>query len=143
LGRKMPITSFCFFVGALALAGLPPFNGFQSKLALFVAGAGAGDWWAVLIGMLGSILTLVVLVKAAKNIFWGRPSAAAAAPRVREAPITVAAAMTVLAILCMAIGIYPSGVYRPLDRASAAVQTISVGRNVTALRTASLDHHSR
>ncbi|MDQ2658677.1 MAG: hypothetical protein M3Y60_14740 [Bacteroidota bacterium] len=33
--RKLPFTSFFFLCGALAIAGLPPFNGFVSKFLLF------------------------------------------------------------------------------------------------------------
>lgn len=122
LAKKMPVTSFCFFVGALALAGVPPFNGFQSKLALFVAGAESGDWWAVIIGIGGSLLTVVVLVKAAKTIFWGKLSEKTSAPTVREAPLSLCAGMVVLAVLCLAIGIYPKAVYTPLKSASALIQ---------------------
>ena len=122
--KKMPVTSFCFFAGALAIAGIPPFNGFQSKLALFVAGANMGYWWAVIIGMLGSLISMVVVVKAAKSVFWGKPSSAVDQPTVREAPLPVCAVMVVLAALCLAIGIYPRIVYPPLKAASAAVQTI-------------------
>lgn len=124
LAKKMPVTAFCFFVGAFAVSGLPPFNGFQSKLALFVAGAGAGDWWAVILGIAASLVTLVVLVKAAKTVFWGKLSDAASAPTVREAPVSMCVAMVVLAALCLGIGIYPRLVYKPLKAASSVVQTI-------------------
>lgn len=124
LAKRMPVTSFCFFVGALAVSGIPPFNGFQSKLALFVAGANAAVWWAVIIGIAASLVTLVVLLKAAKSVFWGEPSEAASQPAVREAPLTVTAVMVILAVLCLAIGVYPKAVYPPLKAAAAVVQTI-------------------
>ena len=124
LAKKMPITSFCFFVGAFAISGIPPFNGFQSKLALFVAGADAGVWWAVVLGIGTSLITLVVVVKAAKTIFWGKLSESASAPAVKEAPATMCIAMVVLAALCLGIGLYPRAVYRPLNAASEQVQTI-------------------
>ena len=124
LAKKMPVTSFCFFVGALAISGMPPFNGFQSKLALFVAGASAGHWWAVIFGMAGSLITLVVLAKAAKAVFWGKMSDQVAGAGVREAPLTICATMVILAALCLGIGIYPKSVYVPLKAASAAVQTV-------------------
>ena len=124
LAKKMPITSVCFFVGAFAVAGLPPFNGFQSKLALFVAGAGAGDWWAVVLGIGASLITLVVLVKAARTVFWGKLSEAASTPGVREAPASVLVPMVILAALCLGIGIYPRVVYAPLNAAAGMVQTI-------------------
>jgi hydrogenase-4 component F len=134
LAKKMPITSFCFFVGALAISGIPPLNGFQSKLALFVAGADAGVWWAVVLGIGTSLITVVVLVKAAKTIFWGKPSEAASAPTVKEAPATVCIAMVILAALCLGIGIYPKVVYKPLRAATQSVQTVVHTRADTVAR---------
>ncbi len=125
LAKKMPITSFCFFAGALAISGIPPFNGFQSKLALFTAGGQAGVWWAVILGLFGSIVTLVVLAKAARSVFWGEESEAASAAGVREAPASVCVAMVVLAAACLVIGIYPKAVYSPLKSATAVVETVS------------------
>src|SRR5919198_5359681 len=37
LGRRMPITAIAFSISLLALAGVPPLNGFWSKLVLFGA----------------------------------------------------------------------------------------------------------
>lgn len=125
LAKKMPVTSFCFFVGALAVSGVPPFNGFQSKLALFVAGADAADWWAVVIGIAASLVTLLVLAKAARSVFWGPLPDSVQESRVREAPLTVTVTMAILAGLCLAIGLYPRAVYVPLKAASAVVQTIT------------------
>ncbi len=124
VAKKMPVTSFCFFCGALAVSGIPPFNGFQSKLALLVAGAEIHAWWAVIIGIAASLLTLVVLGKAARSIFWGPESAAVSKPAVKEAPLTVAVAMVVLAALALVIGIYPRAVYEPLRAAASVVQTV-------------------
>jgi len=123
LAKKMPITSFCFFVGALALSGMPPFNGFQSKLALFVAGAQAGAWWAVILAIATSLITLIVLVRAAKSIFWGKiPDSIPES--VREAPARMCLAMLVLAVGCLAIGTYPQMLYSPLSKAAKVVQTV-------------------
>lgn len=124
LAKRMPVTSFCFFVGALAIAGIPPFNGFQSKLALFVAGGEAGAWWAVVIGIGASLLTLLVLVKAAKSIFWGNPPEIAGARIVKEVPPSLCVSMVVIAVLCLGIGIYPKAVYPALKSAAAVVQTV-------------------
>lgn len=136
LAKKMPVTGFCFLVGALAISGVPPFNGFQSKLALFAAGAGVGAWWAVIIGIAASLVTLVVLVKAAASVFWGRQSEAVAGPDVREAPASVCVTMAALAVLCLGIGIYARSVYPPLKAASTVVQTIqTVKPNLVAEHT--------
>src|SRR5918996_1479855 len=42
LGRRMPITAICLSISLLALAGLPPLNGFWSKLVLFGAAIDSG-----------------------------------------------------------------------------------------------------
>jgi hydrogenase-4 component F len=124
VAKKMPVTGFCFFVGALAVAGLPPFNGFQSKLALFTAGARAHYWWAVILGIGASLLTLLVLAKAARTVFWGKSSDAVSVSTVREAPATVLVPMILIAVLCLGIGIYPGAVYKPLSAAAKMVQTV-------------------
>ncbi|HVO76708.1 MAG TPA: proton-conducting transporter membrane subunit, partial [Candidatus Bathyarchaeia archaeon] len=124
LAKKMPVTCLCFFVGALAIAGMPPFNGFQSKLALLVAGARAGVWWAVILALAGSLITLVVAARAAKAVFWGAPSAAVSGPGVKEVPFAMRAAMVTLAALCLGIGLYPGAVSKPLAAAAAVVETV-------------------
>ena len=63
LGRKMPITSLGLVISLLALAGVPPLNGFWSKLLLFGSAIDAGTlvWWApwlAIAGVLNSALSL-------------------------------------------------------------------------------------
>jgi proton-translocating NADH-quinone oxidoreductase chain N len=63
LGRRMPITAIAFSISLLALAGVPPLNGFWSKLVLFGAGINSGpvvDWgpWLAIAGVLNSALSL-------------------------------------------------------------------------------------
>lgn len=122
LAKKIPVTSFCFMVGALAISGIPPFNGFQSKLALMVAGADAGQWWAVVFGIGMSLVTLVVFAKAFRSVFWGKAPKAETA--FKKPPFTVQVSMVLLALLCLVIGLYPGLVYKPLNAATSAVQTI-------------------
>ncbi|TAJ75298.1 MAG: NADH-quinone oxidoreductase subunit N, partial [Gallionellaceae bacterium] len=59
LGRSMPITSLGLVISLLALAGVPPLNGFWSKLILFGAAINAGaaaPWapWLAIAGVLNS-----------------------------------------------------------------------------------------
>ncbi|HIC83842.1 MAG TPA: NADH-quinone oxidoreductase subunit N, partial [Nitrososphaerales archaeon] len=48
LSKIMPITSFCLALSLLGLAGIPPLNGFWSKLVLFSAAVDAGYAWLAL-----------------------------------------------------------------------------------------------
>jgi F420H2 dehydrogenase subunit N len=63
LGKRMPITAVALSVSLLALAGVPPLNGFWSKLTLFEAGINSGslvEWgpWLAIAAVLNSALSL-------------------------------------------------------------------------------------
>lgn len=122
LARRMPVTSGCFLVGALAISGFPPFNGFLSKLTVFVALAQSHLWWALALAVATGVLTAVVLVRAAYSVFWrdeaGRFGDA------REAPWTMLAPMIVVAALCVVLGVAPQLVAPLLEQAAAAVATV-------------------
>ena len=125
LRKQMPITSACFFLGALAIAGFPPLNGFWSKLTIYLALARAGLWWAAVIAVTVSILTMVVMVRAAYRVFWGaRVSSITSASVVNEVPARMWAPMVFLAGMCALLGIYPQMPYPLLNRAAAVLATL-------------------
>jgi formate hydrogenlyase subunit 3/multisubunit Na+/H+ antiporter MnhD subunit len=122
LAKKMPVTATCFFIGALAMGGLPLLNGFMSKLTLFVAVAEQQLMWAAVVGMLTSVLTLACLAHAAYRVFWGAADEPQAeVEQANEAPWPLLAAMIVLAGLCILIGVYPEAVHPLLDAATRSV----------------------
>jgi len=128
LGRRMPLTAVCFFVGAFSLAGMPPFAGFMSKLTIFLAGAERGMWAAVAVAIFTSLLTLVVVFRAGQAVFWGAPkSQAAAAGSVREAPASLWVAMLALASVCVVLGVYPQLVYPLLNQAALNIAGVLGG----------------
>jgi hydrogenase-4 component F len=63
------LVAVCFFIGALAIGGMPPLNGFWSKFAIYVAAGQAHLWWPMGIAMFTSLLTLAVLIRAGAMIF--------------------------------------------------------------------------
>jgi multicomponent Na+:H+ antiporter subunit D len=70
LGKSYPLIGVLFFIGSLALAGIPPTNGFISKLLVFRSGVVAEDYLVLAIIGLGSILTLVYTIRAFQHIWW-------------------------------------------------------------------------
>jgi formate hydrogenlyase subunit 3/multisubunit Na+/H+ antiporter MnhD subunit len=125
LRHRMPITSGCFLLGALAIAGFPPLNGFWSKLTIYLALAKAGLWWAAIIAVAAGILTMAVMVRAGVRVFWGEPHASAVPePDVREVPAVMWLPMVTLGALCLLLGVYPQVAYPLLDRAAAVLATL-------------------
>jgi multicomponent Na+:H+ antiporter subunit D len=73
LGKSMPRAGVLFFLGGVALVGMPPTNGFISKMMLFRSGIEAGQFAALAALGLVSVLTLVYVVRAFQRIWWQPP----------------------------------------------------------------------
>ncbi|MFW3146490.1 MAG: proton-conducting transporter membrane subunit [Thermoplasmatota archaeon] len=70
LGRDMWLTAMFFIIGALAIAGIPPANGFASKLLIYEAAFRFNPVVGA-IAMLVSLLTLASFVKVFYSAFMG------------------------------------------------------------------------
>jgi proton-translocating NADH-quinone oxidoreductase chain N len=130
LASKMPITAVAFFIGALSIGGLPPFNGFMSKFTIFLAVGEAKLLWAAAIGIFTGMLTISCLVWAAYRVFWRKPAVevvTANPGEVREVPFMMWLSLVILAAACVVIGVYPQILHRPLDVATRAVLQIWAG----------------
>ena len=73
VGKYLPAAGLLFFLGGLSLSGIPPTNGFVSKLLLFRSGIAAEEYVPLLIIGLASILTLVYVIRAFQLIWWHAP----------------------------------------------------------------------
>jgi formate hydrogenlyase subunit 3/multisubunit Na+/H+ antiporter MnhD subunit len=110
LGRYMPITFITFLIGALAVSGVPPLNGFVSKWMLYQGlielGRQGGMAWAIwlIVAMFGSVLTFAILMRATHAVFLGLREKKGEAPK--EVGWTMALPMVVLAALCIIFGIF-------------------------------------
>jgi len=103
LARRMPVTSFCCRVGALSIAGVPPFNGFFSKLLIIVGLLLAGHPLLAALAVLVALMTLLSFVKVQRYALEGEPAGLAA--NAREAPASMCVALVVLAIVCIVGGL--------------------------------------
>jgi len=74
VGKSIPAAGALFLIGSLGLAGIPPTNGFISKLLLFRSGIDTAEFGALLLMGLGSLLTLVYTNRAFQRIWWQEPS---------------------------------------------------------------------
>jgi multicomponent Na+:H+ antiporter subunit D len=73
LGRSLPVAGVFFFIGGMALAGIPPTNGFISKLTLFQSGIQAREYVSLAILASASIFTLIYVGRAFQRIWWQAP----------------------------------------------------------------------
>jgi multicomponent Na+:H+ antiporter subunit D len=104
LSKLMPVTSGCCRVAALSIAGVPPFNGFWSKLVIVIAVIQAGHYWLGALTVLVSFMTLLSFVKVQRYALAGEPSARTRTAT--EVPFGMVAAMIVLAALCLLGGVF-------------------------------------
>jgi NADH-quinone oxidoreductase subunit L len=75
LGTRMPFVRSVFVIGALALAGIPIFNGFWSKELVLEAGLHAGPQWAYLVMLFGAGLTAYYTARMVWLVFYAPPAA--------------------------------------------------------------------
>jgi len=103
LNKRMPVTSAACRIAALSISGVPPFNGFWSKLFIIVATALAGYYWVTAITVIVSFLTLISFIKVQKYALGG--DLPERLNDVREVPVAMTAPLVVLAALCVVMGV--------------------------------------
>ena len=104
--RRMPVTSTCCAVASLSISGVPPFNGFWSKLIIIVAFMQAGYYVYGGIAVLVAFMTLLSFIKLQRFVVFGELPKRFA--DIHEAPFSMVLPLVVLAILCVAFGVlYP------------------------------------
>ncbi|MBM3313981.1 hypothetical protein FJY70_05275 [candidate division WOR-3 bacterium] len=110
LAGRMPLTFASFLVASLAIAGVPPLNGFVSKWMVYqgiigLAREGNGLFPVYLVAaMLGSVLTLASFMKLVHAMFLGQRPATLA--RTREAGFAMWLPPVVLALFCVLFGVF-------------------------------------
>jgi len=108
LRRKMPITAACTLVGALSLAGMPPFSGFLAKAQVVLAAAEAEAWVVLGIAVSVSLVTMAYMTSMVQRVFRGVPrNPELAYDDVREVPASMRWAMVMLAAAVLALGLQP------------------------------------
>jgi proton-translocating NADH-quinone oxidoreductase chain N len=105
LGRKMPWTLTFFMVGALSLAGIPPFSGFTSKWLIYEAAMEKGQVVLALLSLAGSVLSMAYFVKFMHSAFFG--TLPTKLENVKEANWTMLLPMGILSGLSVLSGIMP------------------------------------
>ncbi len=144
LARTMPWTAGCFLLGAVAICGLPPLNGFVSEFLIYIGlfrtlgigaeqGLPATAFAVPALAMMGA-LAVACFVKVFGVVFLGVNRSPE--PRdTHEAPWPMIVPPCLLAICCVMIGLAPTLLVSPLDRAVAAwtIQPLAAGSTLINL----------
>jgi len=128
--KRMPVTALCFLIGAVAISGLPPLNGFASEWLVFqsilggfnIPKAEVAVTMPLAVGMLAltSGLAAACFVKAFGVTFLAIPRSREA-EHAMEAPLSMRAGMLILAFACIVLGLTPSVVVPALSRILAGL----------------------
>ena len=145
LQRRMPLTGAAVLIGCCSIAGLPLFNGFVSEwltFRSFLAGSALINTKAqivlpLMVGILALIggLAAACFVKTFGTAFLGRPRSMGA-EHAEEAPLGMRAGLVLLGAGCLALGIFPGLLLRPLVTLAQALlpgagvpeETLSIAR---------------
>ena len=114
IGKKMPVISLCMLVGLMAMAALPPLNGFAGEWIIYQSFFALGQSEVFIARLLGPLLAVGLAITGALAVmcmakvygvtFLG-------APRTREAenaccaPALMGASVVALALCCIAGGV--------------------------------------
>jgi len=139
LFKTARITGLCFLIGAAAISGLPPFNGFVSEFYIYfagISGIGIGAPGPVILAalLMASLaliggLALACFAKAFGIVFLGEARTEQAA-HAHECCWQMRAPMVVLSLLCILIGMLAP---LTVELISPAVNLLSGGKMQLAL----------
>lgn len=107
IGKHMPLTAAGFTVAALALAGVPPFSGFMSKLLIYNAGVEVGSVVGItfaVLTILNSIISLGYYLPVV-NTFYAKETVAEG--ELHDAPIWCAVPIGGLMLITVLLGLFP------------------------------------
>ena len=148
LAKVLPLTALFFLVGAAAICGLPPLNGFVSEYLIYLglfrgvirnvsAVATAVPLLALAVPALAMVggLALACFVKAYGIIFLGTSRRGAVA-HLHEPGASMLLPMGFLAAFCILIGLFPQGAVRLLEPA------VTGGLPGSAMKGALLSSHA-
>lgn len=153
--KNMRITGTTFLIGSLAISGLPPFNGFVSEFFIYMGGFkgigmnsgalndaalagfsvnqfaisrltfGTTAFAVVSLAVIGG-LALACFTKVVGVVFQGEPRTRAA-ENVNEKGFAMLFPMVVLAVLCLAIGVFPESALLMCMNAVSSLNIANLG----------------
>ncbi len=139
--RRMPITALCFLIGAVAISGLPPLNGFVSEWLTYqalLAGFGTTQSLTrVMFPVAGALLALTAalaaacFVKAFGITFLALPRSEEAG-NAREVAPSMQFGMAILAAACVVLGLGATWFLQMFDPITLQTMGVNMGSALVA-----------
>lgn len=127
VGSASPVTGACMVVAALSMVGVPPAGGFFSKWYLLEGALAAGQPALAAAIVAGSLLAAVYMYRLTEAVWFGGelpgravPPAPAAGGSEAEAPWPVLAALVLLAVAVLGVGLGQAVIVERVLRPAAA-----------------------
>jgi multicomponent Na+:H+ antiporter subunit D len=125
LREKMAVTANTDLIASMSIAGIPPFNGFFSKLLIILACVQSQRFGYAFCAILASILTLASFMKVQKYAFFGKLNKKL--QNITEVPLTMQLPMIILSLICIGGGILLIPLFRPFLQ--SAVDVLLTGKD--------------
>ncbi|HUX94756.1 MAG TPA: proton-conducting transporter membrane subunit [Bacteroidales bacterium] len=104
LSEILPITSATSLGASLSISGIPPFNGFFSKLIIIIAAIQGRFYFLALLAVLVSIITLASFMKVQRYAFLDKLKKTRFL-NLKEVPFLMCLPMVILALLCFVMSL--------------------------------------
>jgi proton-translocating NADH-quinone oxidoreductase chain N len=117
--KIMPKTSIFFAIGTIALLGIPPLNGFWSKLMIVQAGIEADMFLFSTLMLVNIAFSFVYFLRIIQSFFLKEPLSLP--KKAKEVPLSMLICLLTLAVLCIIIGVYPDPFIALASQAQAAL----------------------
>lgn len=116
IGRVMPVTIFCFFIGSLSVIGLPPMGGSWSKWYLALGAADAQQMLLVAVLMVSSLLNIIYLIPIVARGFFMPLKQDPHHPLegIHEAPLLCVLPICLTSLGCLVLFFYADELYQML-----------------------------
>ncbi|MCS7163701.1 MAG: hypothetical protein NZ845_01710 [Thermodesulfovibrio sp.] len=118
IGKMPTVITTSFFIGSLAVGGMPLFASFLSSITIFFALTEEGFLWASIVLIVSEFINAVVLLKTAIEIFWNKEKNEVSTISI---PFLMLICTVFFVILLILFGIYPEIIYPLIDSATKGI----------------------
>ncbi len=115
LGRRMPVTYGAFFLASLSIIGMPPLGGFLSKWSMVIGAIDGGRLLLVAVILISSLLNAAYFFPIVYRGFFARAARENGREEIREAPILCLVPLSVSALFCLMLFLWPSLALRLIE----------------------------